>query len=149
MWVIGILFLAGIVFYAAGCAIAARCVFSQWGALTARQRLHFVIVFVALAVFVIGLANFAAFFTVSVAIGGDAISGRVEAGRYYVSNHGRLTEVSPEVWEYSRWHAVITWAASVLATLAMAVMVLSDRLLAREQPGPRTHPGGGGPQTTS
>jgi hypothetical protein len=149
MWVLGILLLGAIVLYAYGCVIAARCVFSQWGALKARQRLHFVIVFVAVAVFVVGLANFAAFFTASVAIGGDALSGRVEAGRYYVSSHGQLTEVSPEVWAYSRWHAVITWATSVLATLAMAVMVLSDRLLAREQPGPRTHPGGGGPQTTS
>jgi hypothetical protein len=134
MWVLGILLLGAIVLYAYGCAIAARYVFSQWGALTARQRLHFVIVFVAVAVLIVGFANFAAFFTVSVAIGGDALSGKVEAGRYYVSNRGRLTEVSPEVWEYSRWHAVITWVTSVLATLALAVMVLSDRLIARNSP---------------
>src|SRR5205085_10110442 len=106
--------------------------------LTARQRLPAITVFLALAVFVGGLANFAAFFTVSVAIGGDAVSGRVEGDRYYVSSHGRLTEVSPEVWEYSNGHAAITWATSLLAALALALLVLSGRLFGTDKPAPLT-----------
>src|SRR5262245_61836761 len=104
MWVVGILLgtflLAGIALYAAGCVVAARLVFSRWGSLTARQRVQVGAYFLAIAVFVVGFANVVIFFTVSLAIGGDAVAGRIEGGRYYVSSHGRLTEVSPEVWEY-------------------------------------------------
>src|SRR5687767_11338873 len=123
MWVVGIPLLAGIVLYAAGCVVLPRLVFSRWGSLTARQRLQVVAFSLALAVFVVGFASCAIFFTVSVAIGGDAVRGRVEGDRYYVSSHGRLTEVSAEVWEYSRVHAEITWATSLLAALALAFLM--------------------------
>src|SRR5262245_44023683 len=109
MWVVGIPLLAALALFAAGGLIAARQVFSRWASLNARQRVNAVTKFLALAVFVCGLTNFALFFTVSVAIGGDAVAGRVEGGRYYVSSHGRLTEVSPEVWEFSLLHARSTW----------------------------------------
>ncbi len=53
--------------------------------------------------------NFAVFWIVAVSIGGDAVSGKVESGHYFVSSHGRLTEVSPTVWHYSRIHTVSIW----------------------------------------
>ena len=66
--------------------------------------------------FVIGIVNFLAFVIVAVSIGGDALSGKVESGRYYLSHHGDLTEVSPRVWHYSRVHTI-----SVLITHPLAV----------------------------
>jgi asparagine N-glycosylation enzyme membrane subunit Stt3 len=138
MWVIGIPFLVASALFAAGGVVAARPVFSRWGSLTARQRLRVVTVFLALAVLVASFANVALFFTVSVAIGGDTARGKVEGGRYYVSSHGRLTEVSPEVWEYSRVHAQVTWAVSLLGALALAVLLLSSRFPGTDAPGPLT-----------
>ncbi len=43
--------------------------------------------------------NFAVFWLVAVLIGGDAISGNVQGNHYYVSSHGKLTEVSPRSME--------------------------------------------------
>jgi hypothetical protein len=114
--------------------VAARLVFSRWGSLTARQRVKVGAYFLAIALFVAGLANGVIFFTVSVAIGGDAVAGRIEGGRYYVSSHGRLTEVSPAVWEFSYRHARITWATSLLAALALAFVVLSGSLFGTYKP---------------
>ena len=109
-------------------------VFARWGSLTGRQRRQVVASFLALAVFLLGFANFALFFTISVAIGGDAVAGRVEGGRYYVSSHGHLTEVSPEVWEFSYRHARITWATFPLSALALAFLMLSGGLLGSYRP---------------
>ncbi len=134
MWVVGIPLFAVVVLFAAGCLIAVRHIFSKWGSLNARQRLHALTVFLAVTVFVGGFVNFAAFFTVAVAIGGDAVAGRVEGGRYYVSSHGRLTEVSRGVWEYSLFHARSTWITHPLAALAMLVLLLSGRLFAVNWP---------------
>jgi hypothetical protein len=72
--------LATIALYAAGCVVLARLVFSRWGSLNARQRVQVGAYFPALAVFVVGVANCVVFFTVSVAIGGSAVCGRVELG---------------------------------------------------------------------
>ena len=57
----------------------------------------------------IAWVNFLVFWIVAVSIGGDAFSGKVVNGHYFVSNHGRLTEVSPTVWRYSRIHTVSVW----------------------------------------
>jgi hypothetical protein len=138
MWVIGIPLLAASAVFAVGCLIAARHVFSRWGALTARQRWRVVTCFLAIAVFVLGFANAVLFFTVSVAIGGDAAAGQVEGGRYYVASHGRPTEVSRDVWEYSRWHATVTWVTFLLSALALAFLMLSARLFGTHRPVPLT-----------
>lgn len=134
MWVLGIPLLAAVALFAAGGVIAARHVFSRWGSMNARQRLHCVTLFLALAVFLLGFANFALFFTASVVIGGDALAGKAEGGRYYVSSHGRLTEVSRGVWEYSKRHATITWTTFPLSALALAFLMLSGGLFGSYRP---------------
>src|SRR5262245_49833891 len=50
--------------------------------------------------FFVAIANFLAFCIVSLIIGGEAVSGKVEDGRYYVRHRGRYTEVSQGVWTY-------------------------------------------------
>jgi len=61
--------------------------------------------------FFIAWINFVVFWVVAVSIGGDAISGKVEGNRYYLSNHGKLTEVSHRVWNYARAHTISTFIA--------------------------------------
>jgi hypothetical protein len=59
--------------------------------------------------FFIAWINFAVFWVVAVCIGGDAISGKAVNGHFYVSSHGKLTEVSRAVWNYSRIHTMSIW----------------------------------------
>ena len=42
------------------------------------------------------------FFVFYAWIGGSAISGYSEGEKYFVSDHGKVTEVSREIWEVSR-----------------------------------------------
>lgn len=73
-----------------------------------------------------GLLNFLIFWHVAVFLGGDAVSGKVEDGRYFVSGHGKLTEVSAETWRYSYAHTVSTWITHPLAGLGWLLMYLTD-----------------------
>lgn len=52
-----------------------------------------------------GVANFVIFVIVAIYLGGNALGGESEAGRYFVSEHGHLTEVSRAAYLYSQWHA--------------------------------------------
>jgi hypothetical protein len=66
----------------------------------------------------LGWLNFMAFWFAAVALGGDAVSGKSEAGHYYLSSHGRLTEVSGPVFAYSRVHTYSVFVTHPLALLA-------------------------------
>ena len=70
------------------------------------------------AVFVMGMVNFLVFVLVANAIGGDAINGQVENGRYFLRNHGVVTEVSRLVFFYSEWHSISLFITHPLALLA-------------------------------
>ncbi len=58
------------------------------------------------ALFVVAMVNFTAFFIAALALGGDALNGKAEDGHYYLRNKRKYTEVSREVWLYSRAHAI-------------------------------------------
>lgn len=77
----------------------------------------------AVAIIVLGFANFFAFLIESAALGGDALNGHVTNGHYYVASHGILTEVSQAVWTVSRIHAVVTLVSWPLVMLAMAFLL--------------------------
>jgi hypothetical protein len=68
-------------------------------------------------VFVLGIVNFAAFWIGAVYLGGDAISGRISGGHYFLSSHGHLTQVSESVFTYSKWHARSVFITHPLAIL--------------------------------
>ena len=74
------------------------------------------------------LTNFAVFFTAALVLGGDAINGKAEGGRYFLANHGKLTEVSREVYDYSRYHAISLFITHPIAFLeAWRGKVAKDR----------------------
>lgn len=70
---------------------------------------------------VAALADFILFLAVTFAIGGDGLSGSEQAGRYFVSNHGKLTEVGHGAWLFTRVQAVSLFVLWPLALLAAAV----------------------------
>jgi hypothetical protein len=70
------------------------------------------------AIFFGGLINFAVFWCATVSLGGDAVSGTEEGGRYFLSSHGHLTEVSHGVFTYSLVHTYSIFFTHPLAILA-------------------------------
>ncbi len=65
---------------------------------------------------IVGFANFLWFAVESSALGGDALNGYANDGRYYVGTQGHYREVKQAQWEWSRLHAV-----SMFVTTAIAV----------------------------
>ena len=51
--------------------------------------------------------NFFAFVSIDFLIVGDALSGKVEAGRYFLGEHGAYTKVSRAVFVYSAIHGTL------------------------------------------
>lgn len=70
---------------------------------------------------VLCVLNFVSFAVHSTMDGGGAVNGRVENGRYYVSNHGVDTELSEQAWRWNLWHS-----RSLVVThpLAMFLMII-------------------------
>jgi len=74
--------------------------------------------------FIIWIINFLLFFILAVYLGGDALGGGVINGHYFLSNHGRLTEVSHRVFVYSEVHSAIT---IVLGFLGVPLLIIANR----------------------
>jgi hypothetical protein len=89
---------------------------------------------------VLAVADFLLFAVVTVAIGGDAASGAVRDGHYFVSNHGVLTEVARATWLVSRVQGLTLWVLGPGAVVAMAV----DSYRRREEPEEKSFLGRGG-----
>ncbi len=70
------------------------------------------------AAIIFGFLNFMAFWLIAVTIGGDAINGQMTDGRFYLYNHGVLTEVSEPVFRYSYAHAISVWVTLPVSVLA-------------------------------
>jgi len=68
--------------------------------------------------------NFVVFGVVDVYLGGDALNGKVENGRYFLNNHGPYAEVSHATFLYSAVHATT-------AILGMCFFVFAARQLRR------------------
>jgi hypothetical protein len=83
---------------------------------------------ILLPVVAVALINFTAFWVIAVAIGGDAVSGKVESGRHYLSSHGKLTEVSRAVYVYSYTHTVSVWVTHPAVLIAAACLFITGDL---------------------
>jgi hypothetical protein len=76
--------------------------------------------------------NFCLFLAVGSLIGGDAMSGKNDAGRYYLANHGIYTEVNELVFWYSYFHVLSLVPALLFGAIAhWALLRESDDVYAR------------------
>ena len=88
------------------------------------------IILVCKIIFGLCALNFAAFWVGALLLGGDALNGGIRDGRYLLMSHGAYTEVTREVFEYSRLHAHGIYVTHPLAFAAVAiVMYLQHRAL--------------------
>ena len=61
------------------------------------------------------MMNFAVFFIIAVYLGGDALSGEVAGGHYYLGNHCVLTEVNKYQYIYSMVHVISVFITHPIA----------------------------------
>jgi hypothetical protein len=80
----------------------------RWAHLTRAERF----------IFLGGLLNFVALFLISMWVGGDAVQGKVEDGRYFVAEEGRYHEVSATFFRLNQLHVV-----SIFLTVPLAGIV--------------------------
>ena len=71
-------------------------------------------------VFVVAILNFVVFVLISLRIGGDAINGTIENGHYLLRSHATYTEVSRDVFMYSRIHVGTLFVTHPLGMLVAA-----------------------------
>jgi hypothetical protein len=71
----------------------------------------------------IALFNFLLFWVAAVYLGGDAVNGKTDKGRFFLMSHGRYTEVSADLFTYSKWHAYSLWLTHPLAFVAAYVLL--------------------------
>ena len=74
---------------------------------------------------IVGLLNFILFLAGTFYLGGDAVNGKAEHGKFYVWGYGirergakGYREVSKTAFDYSRWNAysvMVTWPVMILA----------------------------------
>ena len=62
-----------------------------------------------------GLVNFVLFMTVCAFLGGSAANGIIRSGRFYVGEHGKITEVSEGAYRFSQIHGYITFGMLFLS----------------------------------
>lgn len=82
-----------------------------------KQKIHLV----ACTIRSVAIVNFFAFVMALLYLGGDALNGKQEGGRYFLAQHGRLTEVSASVFAYSKWHAIGSMALMAAATILSVI----------------------------
>jgi len=66
----------------------------------------------------VAMVNFFAFWYGALIIGGDAINGKEDGGKFFVGDHGKYTEVTEGVYRYSRFHALSLFVTHPLGMVA-------------------------------
>ncbi len=77
---------------------------------------------------IVGLLDFVSFLIGASYLGGDAVNGKVDGGRFYLYGpyHGMKAyhEVSQAVFDYSRWHA---YSLMILWPLMIVMAIVAKR----------------------
>jgi hypothetical protein len=71
------------------------------------------------------MIDFLLFGMIALTIGGDALSGKIEGGHYYLGNHGCYTEVNRIVFLYSKLHGLSVFATYPLLVPASIIYWLT------------------------
>jgi len=77
-------------------------------------------------VFLLWVANFLVYVGVANWLGGDAVNGHVEAGRYFLGGH-QTTEVSRKVFEFSRWYTYVLWAHGLVTFVSAIIQARANQ----------------------
>ncbi len=81
----------------------------------------------AIVAAVLGALNYGVWLKTSLDLGGNALSGGVHDGHYFVANHGRSVEVTPEQWERSRLHTLSIFVTQPLLLISLGYLAWSAK----------------------
>jgi len=88
--------------------------------------------------------NFLVFMLAALYLGGDALGGKEEHGKYFLESHGHFTEVSEKVFRYSKVHArSVEVTAPLLFFLVLALVRGPTRKSVLSSHGNKHNLGGG------
>ena len=90
---------------------------------------------IAAALVILPFVNFFLYALIAEILGGDAVNGKVDGGRYYLGLHGQYTEVSRAVFTYSKYHTYAIWATSILFLTTAAILEIKRRREASKKDG--------------
>jgi hypothetical protein len=76
----------------------------------------------AFTLVLIGIINFVSYVIIAMSLGGNAVSGKAEGNKFYLREHGRYTEVSRLVYDYSRYHTYSVWITQPLAMFGVYLL---------------------------
>jgi hypothetical protein len=89
----------------------------------------------AAVVTVVGLLDFVSFLIGASYLGGDAVNGKIDGGRYYLYGpyHGMKAyhEVSQAVFDYSRWHV---YSLMIICPMMIVLSIAAKRAEKRVNP---------------
>src|SRR5262245_47828564 len=100
-------------------------------------------------IFAVAFGNFVAFWVIGLSLGGSAVGGKVEDGRYYLNLKGRFTEVSHAVYLYSSIHHRSWWVTHAAGFLAAGCLLLTGDWRRRRPAEPGVAPVGQPPSWPS
>ena len=86
---------------------------------------------------VVGVAmivNFAAYWLIAAGYGGEARTGHIKDGRYFLGCHGSYTEVSRSVWSYSYYHGRSIWITHGAFFVGIAILLNTKRKRRNAEP---------------
>ena len=75
-----------------------------------------------MVILIVCFLNFVACGIGSLVVGGSAASGFKEDGRYFLVEHGKKTEVSMQIWNYSLWHYRSLFVTHPLAMIMLVIL---------------------------
>ena len=102
-----------------------------------RSRPAAVMVPTLIVLVAVAILNFLSFVAISHRLGGDALNGKIENGHYYLASHGRFTEVSANVFAYSRFHTLSLFVTHLIGMCAMGGLVWKMRAYFPSKPARR------------
>jgi len=77
---------------------------------------------IATVILILCILNFIAFAVCSIIYGGSAGNGYIDGERYYFSDHGKVTEVSEQIWNYSSLHTKSLFITHPLAFILLITL---------------------------
>ncbi|PZO15739.1 MAG: hypothetical protein DCF25_13190 [Leptolyngbya foveolarum] len=81
---------------------------------------------ICITVIAVGVVIFLAFLAASARLGGDALNGYQENGRYYVADHGEVAAVSERAWRLNRLQGRSLYVTHPLLLIAMFYLIAND-----------------------
>ena len=79
-----------------------------------------------------GVISFLIFWVLSVFVGGDAVNGKIEDGRYYFCSHGKYTEVSRTAYILSAGYIMILSATISLFMLLLFLLIVKGGITIKD-----------------